>query len=498
MGVVIRQGAKSSVVSYFSIILGFVNTIIIYPLTLEIEQLGEIQFVLQSAILILPFLLFGFSSVSSKFFSKYNGSNKEVSGFLTFLYIPPILTGFSLIVLYYLFHESIFDFFNTDKEVSKEALNAIPLIAIFMSFSSISSSFSANLKRIAIPNFLNNLIKIILPILCLGYYFKLFDFSIIYLVLVLFYLILIVIFFLYIKSISKISLNTKFTRSLNKPRLLGMLKFASFGVLASIGSQVATRIDSVMVTTLKSTYDNGIYSVAMFISNTVMVPLTLVAAIATPLIASHWQSKNMDELNIIYRKSSINLFVLGLGVFLVIWAAIDPLFAMMPRGSEFKAGKMVILILGVAKLLDMASGLNSQILSMSPKYVVFFYFVLGLSFLNVFLNIKLIPLFGINGAAISTLISLSAFNLLKYFYVKYKYNLDPITLDLFKVGVLGVMIFIMLEYSPKFGSELMNLFIPPALTLGLYVFAILKMNVSEDVNLIFNNILKKVYSLFGR
>lgn len=497
MGVVIRQGAKSSLFSYLSIVLGFVNTIIIYPLVLEVNELGEIQFVLQTAVLILPFLIFGFSSVSTKFFSKYSSSDDDVSGFLTFLYLPPIITGILLIFLFYLFQETFFDFFKGERTVSSAAIKAIPLIAIFMSFSSISSSFSANLKRIAIPNLLNNLIKIVLPLLCLSYHYKLIDFNTIYLLLAFFYGVLVFVFFAYLRSIKKVKLTLSLVKKLDTPKILEMLKFAGFGILATIGSQLATRIDSVMVTSLKSTYANGIYSVAMFISNTVMVPLGIVAAIASPLIAGYWHSKNMKELDDIYRKSSINLFVLGLGVFLVIWASIDGLFALMPRGDEYAAGKLVILILGVAKLIDMITGLSSQMLSLSPKYPVYFYMLVGLAFFNVFLNIKLIPIYGINGAAISTFISLTLFNVLKFLYLRLRYNLNPFSWDMLKVLVLGCLLFLGLEYIPRFENHWLNLVLFPMLTIVVFLFVVLRLKVSEDLGNIYQNVLKRLKSFIN-
>lgn len=498
MGVVIRQGAKSSIVSYVSVFLGFVNTIVIYPLTLEIDQLGEIQFVLQTAFLLLPFLVFGFSTVSIKFFAEYNNSDEEKSGFLSFLYIPPLITGTLLLVIFYLFQDSFFAFFNSNESIRKEALNAIPLLAVLMSFAAISSSFSSNLRRIVVPNILNNLIKICLPVLCILYYYEIVSIPTIYCSLVVFYALLTIIFFTYIRYVGNLKLTLSFIRKLDFVKIYEMLKFAGFGVLATIGSQVATRIDGIMVTTLKSTYDNGVYTVAMFISNTVMVPLTLVAAIATPLIAGYWKTKDMEQLNGIYRKSSINLFVLGLGVFIAIWAALDGLFALMPRGDEFAAGKMVILILGMSKIIDMVTGLSSQILSMSPKYPVYFYMLLGLAFLNVFLNIQLIPIYGINGAAISTFISLTLFNLIKYLYIKIIFKLEPFTFDMLKVLMLGLVLILGIEFIPKFHSEWINLLFFPLLVLTTYVYVILKLNISEDLNSVYKNVLNRIRGFISR
>jgi O-antigen/teichoic acid export membrane protein len=482
MGVIIRQGAKSSLVSYLATVLGIINTIIIYPLTLEIEQLGEVQFVLQTAAILVPFMVIGFTSVSNKFFAKYSEKERGVQGFFTLLIIPPILSAILLIILYYIFREPVFDYYGDSRGVSPLAIKVLVMLTIVMSFASVANSYSANLKRIAVPAILNNFIKITLPTLCILFFTDVITFEFLLYGLVGHYLLLLIVFIFYLRRIGKISIDLSLVKSLKKPEYSAILRFALFGVLAGLGSHLATRIDAVMVTSLKSTYDNGIYSVAMFVSNTIAIPLTLVSAISTPMIAGYWHKKELTEIDSIYKKSSINLFVLGLGVFLIMWAALDGIFEVMPKGDEFKMGKTVILLLGLAKLVDMVSGLNSQILSMSEKYIMFFIFLVILSFSNVFLNIYLIPIYGIEGAAISTLISIFLFNLFKYTYIKYRFKLEPFSLDTLKILVLGLVLFGCLQVIPEFEIVWINLFVTPAAVLVIYTFIVLKMNVSEDLN----------------
>lgn len=492
MGVIIRQGAKSSLISYVATFLGVINTILIYPLTLDVNQLGEIQFVIQTATLFVPFLVLGFTNVSSKFFSKYVNEESGTSGFFTFLLIPIFFSSVAVVCIYFGFKETIISFYKERSGVSPLAIKSLFIVMGLMSFISILNSFSSNLKRIAIPSVFNNLIKVTLPLLCLAYYFDYLEFKSLFYGIIAHFLVVLLLFLVYLRKIGRIGLSFSLIKNIGKLELFGMGKFALFGVLAGLGSQIATRIDALMVTSIKSTYDNGIYTIASFMSNTIAIPLSLIGAISTPIIASYWLNKESSKIDAIYKKSSLNLFVLGLGLFLVLWAALDGIFEVMPKGGEFEAGKNVILILSFAKLVDMISGLNSQILSMSEKYLVFFYFLLFLSFTNVILNIVLIPRVGIVGAAYSTLFSIFFFNLFKFLYLQIRFNLNPFSIETVKVLVLGAVLFSLLTFTQEMGGVLQRLFVLPSITAVVYIIVILKLGVSPDLNRIYENIKSRV------
>lgn len=490
MGLIIRQGAKSSLVSYIATLLGVVNTIVIYPMTLEIEQLGEIQFVIQTATMLVPFMVLGFTSVSNKFFAKYADVKDGVQGFFTLLLIPPVISSLLLILLYYVFRDQLFEFYGHERGVSPLAIKMLVGVTILMSFASLANSYSSNLKRIAIPAVLNNAIKLSLPVLCLLYFGDVIKFEYLLYGLVVHYLLVLILFLRYLRKLGDVRLSLDLVRNIDRTEWNEMFRFALFGILAGLGTQLAIRIDAFMVTSLKTTYDNGIYTVATFMSNTIAIPLTLIGALSTPLIAGYWHNKDTEQIDNIYKKSSINLFVLGLGVFLVMWAALDGIFDVMPKGDEFKLGRQVVLILAAAKLVDMVSGLNSQILSMSEKYVMYFVFLVVLSFMNVGLNIMLIPRIGIEGAAIATLVSITLFNIMKYWYIKVRFDLDPFTFDTLKVLVLGALLFIGLEMTPFFANPILDLAVVPGVVALIYTAIILRMKVSDDLNDLYRKGLK--------
>ena len=68
------------------------------------------------------------------------------------------------------------------------------------------------------------------------------------------------------------------------------------------------------------------------------------------------------------------------------------------------------------------SGAAGNLLQMCGKQVIFMNVAIVGSLVNIILNLSLIPIYGIDGSAIATMISLIVFNLLLVYFVKE--NLD--------------------------------------------------------------------------
>jgi O-antigen/teichoic acid export membrane protein len=500
MGLIIRQGFKSGMVTYIAVIVGLLNNTFIYPAFLEIKEFGEIQFVLQTAIMLVPFLIMGFSSVSAKFYPDYSETPKSRSSFFTFLLTAPFIGSILLIGLVFAFRHQIVSFYQSKDAVDEQTVIATCIIAVLMVFNTTMSSYAANLKRIAIPTVLNNLIKFTLPVLCVVYFYSDFSISFLFIGAIAHYAILFIAFAIYLYRLDGISIDLSLIKSMPKARLSQMASFAVFGILAGIGTTLATKIDTFMIVSFSEggVYDNGLYSFALFASNTVAMPIVIISGLATPLIAGYWKSNSREEIDKIYKQSSLNMLVIGGAIFLAIATGIDYLFEFMPKGDEFRLAKVAVIILSFTRLMDLAAGLNSQILSMSERYKMFFYFLVFLSITNIILNLTLIPQFGIQGAATATLISIGLFNLLKFIYLKQKYQLQPF--DRRTVWVLLILLVSVClgQLLPALPNPWMSAIVWPSLITFLFLLAIYWLRLSDEINNFINDKLSQVNSIFKR
>ncbi|NNM16284.1 MAG: membrane export protein, partial [Bacteroidia bacterium] len=87
MGIVKRQGIKFSIVGYVALFLGTINVLFIYPYALQPEELGLMRFILDTALLVVPFVSLGFGNVIIRYFPQFQDKAKSHNGFLLFVFL---------------------------------------------------------------------------------------------------------------------------------------------------------------------------------------------------------------------------------------------------------------------------------------------------------------------------------------------------------------------------------------------------------------------------
>jgi len=129
-------------------------------------------------------------------------------------------------------------------------------------------------------------------------------------------------------------------------------------------------------------------------------------------------------------------------------------------------------------LVDMYCGLNGSILVTSKKYSYDVYFTLLLIGVVFILNLFLIPDYGAIGAAISTLIAMIIYNVVRIIFVAYHFRLYPFTKEQFYVIALGILTMVIGYYTLDLSdNRLIQLIIQTAVTVlcfftPIYVFTL--------------------------
>ena len=114
-----------------------------------------------------------------------------------------------------------------------------------------------------------------------------------------------------------------------------------------------------------------------------------------------------------------------------------------------------------------------------------------LIFLTIYLNYKLIPLYGIEGAAISSLIAICLYNTIKVYYVYLKFKLQPITVNTFKVISLILFGFsVSLSFSLDF-SPVINIILKSSIVSVVYISIVIFFKFSTDINNLIDKFLGK-------
>jgi O-antigen/teichoic acid export membrane protein len=180
----------------------------------------------------------------------------------------------------------------------------------------------------------------------------------------------------------------------------------------------------------------GVYTTVVFFTSALLVPYKSIIRVSSPLVADHWKQREFGKMQELYKKVSSIAIVLGFGSFLLIWNNIEFLFSFLK--PEFQEGIWVFFFLMLGKLVDMYFGLNGSIFTTSKKYKYDVYFTLFLILAVFVLNLVMIPIWGIAGAAISTSIALIFYNVGRLLFVWITFKIHPFQKNQFIILLLGV------------------------------------------------------------
>ena len=166
------------------------------------------------------------------------------------------------------------------------------------------------------------------------------------------------------------------------------------------------------------------YSVAVFIATIIETPGRALFQILNPVLAKAINENNKSKVANLYKDSSINLLILAGWFFLLVNGSIDSLFELM-QDKGYRSGVWVVLMISFAKLISMSSGAANTILINSKKYHVSMLLTIFMAVLVVIGNYIFIPIYGINGAALTTFILVCIFTYIRIGYVYYYFKVQP-------------------------------------------------------------------------
>ncbi|MCK4442049.1 MAG: polysaccharide biosynthesis C-terminal domain-containing protein, partial [Sulfurovaceae bacterium] len=179
-----------------------------------------------------------------------------------------------------------------------------------------------------------------------------------------------------------------------------------------------TYTDIFMISYFISESDVGFYSAALKIASVVTFILASLNGYIAPQISSAYAKGEFSKIKKIYRYSLKIILFVSIPIFLLIILLPNQLMSIF--GSNFYQYGNVLLILGIASLINALCGSVGYILNMTDNQAIYMKIIsIGL-IINIILNYFLIPIYSIIGAAIATLISTAFWNITGLIFLKRK------------------------------------------------------------------------------
>ena len=495
MGIVIRQSIKASFVSYVGVGLGLINNLFVSTKFLSPEQLAITRLLLENSLVFAAFAHLGTPFMMDKFFVYFKNPENKHGGFIGFLWFWSLMGIGIFSALYIAFREPIAAYFMLKSpQILDYHFLSIPLTAFWV-FLLFFDAYGRNNARIAIPAAIREVfIKTANIGLILIYAFAWISFDALVYATVALYGIAAMFLIYYIKLLGKLFLNINW-KIWKSPHTKAMFAYGMVIVLGGVGENAFKFADRVMLAGQEGLRESAIFMLATFIVLTIEIPKKALSQISIPLLSEALQTKNFPKLKEIYHQVALHQFLAGLFVFMGIWACIDEIFFLLPKGNIYSEGKWVVLILGITTLFNMASGMRAEVIMYSQKYYFTAIFVSFFTLLNILLNYQMIGWYGIEGAAYATAIATVLYVLTQVLFVYKHFHIFPYQFR--QVWVLGFSaVLLLLTYLfPKPDSVLTSLVLIALKALwitALYFAFLLFFRISPEINGVFAWLWKKI------
>lgn len=298
--------------------------------------------------------------------------------------------------------------------------------------------------------------------------------------------------FIYLWVKKKIHFTFKFSHVTRRMRK-SILRLSSFLYAGSLVFTIAFVFDSLVIASVldDALTKLAVFSVAQNIASMIQVPQRGIISASIAHLSKAWKDKNLPLIQKIYQRSSINQLIFACGLFgLIILNFTDAVVTFQLKGTYLDAYYVVIL-LGFAKIVDMGTGVNAQIIGTSTYWrfemlsgVVLLTLMLPLSY---FLTKEL----DIVGAGLASLISITIYNLVRILFLYRKFRFFPFTRESIYTILIAGACYALCYYSFRGMEGVIGLFARSIVFLVLYAAAVLTLNLSPDIKPVFRTILKK-------
>ncbi|HEX6191538.1 MAG TPA: lipopolysaccharide biosynthesis protein [Chitinophagaceae bacterium] len=273
-----------------------------------------------------------------------------------------------------------------------------------------------------------------------------------------------------------------------------IIRLCSFVYSGSLIFTISQVFDSLVIA---SKLDNAlaklaVYSVAQNIATLIQAPQRGIISAAIAHLSKAWKDKNKAALQRIYERSSINQLIFSCGLYILITINFLDAVNTFDLKETYRNGFIVFLLLGATKVIDMGTGVNSQIIGTSTRWK--FEFICG-----VILLLMMIPLtfmltirYDIVGPALAGLISVTIYNSIRIIFLWKTFGLFPFTRQTIYTLLHAGACFVICYFMFRDMHGLAGLFARSIAFVVLYAAGAIYFRLSPDIMPVLQSIQKRL------
>lgn len=480
MGVVLSKGIRTSLLAYTGALIGYVNVILIFPAIFTPEEFGLTRIFTSLMGVTIQFTMLGMTGSIMKFFPYFKNETNKHHDFFT---LTLILLSFGLILVlsfFVIMDDFIIEKYSEDNSIFKNHYILLLLLFVFESFFQLFTNIARANGAVTLNSFLREVVLRLLTTGCIGlFYLGTVDYTQFISLFVYQYLAIAVLQLIQLHMMGHIGFGLRFI-SIAKEMRKSLFHYSVLTLITAMGTMMLLNIDTLLVGAILGLGYSAYFSIGYYLTSLITIPNVSMMSILLPMISESWKNGNIEKLNALYSKSSLNQMILGGVLFLLLIMNVNDIVRILPSG--YSSVKEVIILVSIAKYVDMSFGVNGAILFTSPKYQYETIINITAIIFNSLGSYFMIHQFGLIGAGAMVIFVGLLLNGLRYSVLRWKYNMNPFNRSSLYSLILVVGVFCIVYIIPMTNSWLVNLILRSSLIVILYIPTVLWLRLSEDIN----------------
>ena len=430
-------------VIYCGFLLGFVNTYLYTKQgSFTEDQYGLINTFIAIANIMFAFANLGVPSFVHKFYPFYKDNLTRNKNDLATLALAISTFGFALVVIAgYVFKGLV---------VKKYVTNAPDLIKYYhwlfpfgfgLTVYSVIEAYAWQEHKSVLTNFLREVVfRVFTTVLIVLFLMKIIpDFNLYIRLYALTYIVLAGVLLSYLVVTQKISFHFGISRVTRKfyKKIIALSAFVWSGGLVY---NIANVFDTLVIASVlpKGMALVGVYSLAQNIASLIQAPQRGIIAASIAPLSRAWKDKDFAKISEVYKRSAINQLVFSVAMYSLIMLNFDDGIFTFSLKSSYTLALPVFLFIGLMRIIDMGTGLNSQIIATSTYWRFEFFTGVVLLAMALPLNYILTKTLGVIGPAISNLIAFAVYNMIRCIFLWRKIKMQPFSIKTVYTLLLGM------------------------------------------------------------
>jgi len=495
MSTIRRQSIISSGLIYFGFALGFLYTILVTKCFTP-AQYGLINIFLALANVMYSFANLGTQSYIYKFYPYYNdnlpaGKNDQMTWALTVSFVGFVLVTVAGVI----FKGLVIEKFSAESPELVKYYYWIFPFGFGLTFYSLMEALAWQLKHSILTNYLREIqfrvVTIILVLLSFAGLLKSFDsfikiYAFNYLVIAL----TLLAYLMITKQIHFCFQPSRVTRKFLRKIVLQASLVWSGGVMFTVSFFFAQIVIAAVVPGGLAFV--GVYSLAQIIASLIQAPQRGIISASIGPLSKAWKDKDYGKIGRVYQRSSINQLIFSVGMFVLIWINFTDGVTTFHLRSDYLDARSVFLLIGMTRIVDMGTGLNTQIIGTSSFWRFEFITGIVLIALTLPMNYILTKEQGFIGPAVADLITFTIYNGLRWLFLFRRFGMQPFTWKTLYTLVLGYLGYFICDRLFGHYQGFFAILARSFLFIALYGAGVLGFRLSEDVMPIWQTVKKRL------